>query len=1149
MIGDNAPLTMSPEAYRDAMVGALRRSLFGPPHHDDMSWPGQRNASMIDAGLRLTEFRPVGPWTAPDGQEVLSVRPNDLYITGTLAGAGGVAEGPVDVLDETALEVDRDVEQLAQPEIDETDAADLSDEIADDAGVSIEQRSVSMSFRVPNSTISAGVSVSFAHYEMFDVDGQQRPWWHRRPHTVVQSLSLAASSEQVLTSGAHQLSLGAVVRPSPEGRLCTVWVRNDTPGNPDFARIYQVELAVEIDALLPYGPGAEPDDGLDLLYRDVEVRAVGHGCDVDVVDTGTSCTLRSAAVPVVDVEQLTPDVSDQHGKSYAVGMGELADMTERAVSGIDRLIADYSAWVEERRREAADLDGKVGALAVGHVTACEAFLASMRSGWVLVQSDAEVRQCLADASRAMRSQRIAYDADVRPVTIEKSGAVNVTGVSPHNSVAREPAWRPFQIAFIIASLSKVVDADDPGRQSVDVIWMPTGGGKTEAYLGLAAFTILWERRQQLLGTKKGRAQGNVKVYMRYTLRLLTVQQLVRSASLVCALERIRVVSPDRYGKHEVRLGAWLGNATTPGTRKDAITLLERAKKAKSGTPSGFLLSRCPWCSAEMGAGTGGSVIGYHAVKLPTRHDVKRLLPACPDPTCPFTRRDEAVNGRTVVRGLPVIETDEDLYDFPPDFVIGTIDKVATMWMKPQSQALFGLVNGKREAAPPALFIQDELHLISGPLGSLDAVFEAMLEHLCSFGDGGSAPVYVASTATTKSYEAQIDGLYARAATLVPPPGLTIDDSFFARRSPALTPRRYVAVSASEPVPNAAAQARVLGVLAHFASALEDAGATVDPYWTNVAFFSSRRSLGLLTTTTETSLYSFMSKLHSVSGAFAGQVGKEGRSPRRSVRRAREITATAAENVSQVLDDLGIRYPADGAIDLCFATSMIEVGLDVPRLGLMTIMGQPKSGSQYIQVSGRVGRSSAAPALVVDVLGARNPRDRSHFEGFTGWHRRLYASVESASVTPYTEQALRRSLPTVMAILCQILGTGANVQDQILSVWDPIAEVFRARAARFGKRNEQVTSVALDRLRDRARHGDVRALVWSSWLEPSTAFALPFGVDAPPGRPTAVWHVLTSMRSVDPDAVGSFHAPLTAEVFESEIGTAASAASDGGEVFL
>lgn len=1125
--------------YRAALVASLQRSLVGPTPGND-TWMTDRPPRLYGQhGTSADVERPIGPFVNPSGNEVLPCSPRSLYVTGVLWGGHADAETN-DVADPEADDPDnreplkrRGVGRGGSPDEGEGELDDLdNEEVADDVDSFGKRRSVAVSFRVPATAAEASVQLSYGTYSSFKfpVGGRDEEFWERTPHHRSATISLSESSELEVGDSPWRLRLGATVRPPQGGsRLITVWLRNDTGPADVFNHVegatFQTELSLDIEAVLPYAPPRKLTDSIDFIYRDVVELAVGHGTDVEVgpSDHEGWTRISTVAMPVVEVPAMTPDVTDADGVSYRVGMRDLALGLPVADTAIERLITGYAAWIDERTAEVSTLSADEHDLGAEHLKRCEQFLQQIREGWTLVGNNADVRECLCDASAAMDNQRRSMQTRTRAVELV-DGSVHVDGAHPHHGAAAEQGfWRPFQIAFVLASLPKIVDPLHDGRGTVDVIWMPTGGGKTEAYLGLAAFTILWERLQQAQGKSPNRAQCT-KVLMRYTLRLLTVQQFLRSAALVCALEMERQKKVDRYGKGEVRIGTWVGSSTTDNKRAAAVRRLRDA--VRHGDNHGFLLSQCPWCAASMGQVVDGRVIGFRQVALPNSND-SRVLAACPDPTCEFRYRSEKLGNRTLDRGLPVMTVDEDVYDYPPDFVIGTVDKVAMMWDQTKAQQLFGLYDGVRKAAPPALFIQDELHLITGPLGSLDGVYEVMLETLCT-ADGGRAPTYVASTATTRNFDQQISALYGLRAELVPPPGLTVADSFFSQLDPNSPGRLYVGVCSTGGVPNSETQTRVLAALAHFGVALDPLTTEQldpDPYWTNVCFFSSRAALGTLTSTVETTLRGNLDRLRRTSGTSSGSLKDDGaQSPLRWISRPREITATASENVTVVLDDLGLARGADGAIDLCFATSMIEVGLDVPRLGLMTVIGQPKGSSQYIQVTGRVGRSAKAPALVVDVLGTRTPRDRSHYEHFTAWHRRLYASVEGASVTPFTERALDRTLSSVAAVLCQVLGGSGPITDQIDAAWPLVTEVLMTRAQRFGSRAVAATAAGLDRLRLSAGFADVRRMSWTHRTQPESKFLFAFGEDIPFGRPPSYWQVLTSMRSVDPDAPARAHNP-------------------------
>ena len=1117
---------MSPLELRDAITAAFKRTMFGPTDNGDMSWISQRDAVVVDAAFEPPQDRPIGPFVSSDGQEILPFRPGYLYVTGVLfppdlENPESAAEG--EEIERSGLK--EEPEEAPKEQEDDGGQVESQEDVGPTGNaVRGRSRSMAVSFRVTGAVESAALTIRFGSYLPITVTGQRQNWWQRSPHEQIFDIDLTKSHVQILEESGFQIRLACRSRPTADGeRICTVSISNETSSAavaaPEVARsMFQTTMEIRVEDLLPYAPERRNRESVDLLYRSVRHRAVGHGCDVSVSDDESGASLiRTEAVPVVDVLAAVPSVYGRDGQELQISMLELAEPSLPAKHQIEELISLYEDWISARVPEVEALTGDDRALGRQQLSEWRKFLEDIRSGWNLLLTDDDARDCFCDANRAMHFQRVASSRGLRRASVSEGGEISFEGSSSHSDTAARPTWRPFQIAFILSSLPKLIDLEHDDRRTVDVIWMPTGGGKTEAYLGLSAFAILWERFQGVRSPVK-RSQQTTKVLMRYTLQLLTVQQLIRSASLVCALEVIRSQKPERYGLSEVRLGAWVGSGLTPNTRREALRRLGQAEGKTAMSASGFLLSQCPWCGAQMGFVGKRSVAGYSKAKLPPPKKEQRLLTHCPDPTCRFTRRHEVIQGKERERGLPILETDEDLYDYPPDFVIGTVDKVATMAIAPDSQALFGLKEGRRVAPPPALFIQDELHLISGPLGSLDGVFELMLERLCLAGDGGRSPLYVAATATTRNFGPQIHGLYGRQARLVPPPGLDIADSFFSRQDPTRPTRRYLAVSSSGGLPAVEVQLRALATLAHFAGVMKSMGAEVDPYWTDVSFFSSRRVLGMLSSGVETKLKGIMDRIRLASGSSSGEKIEGGQRPLRLHRRPKEITATGSENVSEVLADLGRSYDDPQVVDFCFATSMIEVGLDVPRLGLMTVMGQPKGSSQYIQVSGRVGRSDKAPALIVDVLNSSSPRDRSHYESFIGWHERLYASVESASVTPYTRQALERSCPTTIAALTRILESsgGGSITDQVKRIWPTLEGWYLERAQRHGQWEYDTTKRILTDLFAQAVVPAVAGYAWHRGKSIPDFLEIASNADSA-SRANGVWRILTSMRSVDPDA--------------------------------
>jgi hypothetical protein len=659
-----------------------------------------------------------------------------------------------------------------------------------------------------------------------------------------------------------------------------------------------------------------------------------------------------------------------------------------------------------------------------------------------------------------------------------------------------PAWRAFQIGFILAGLASTARSNDPDRESVELIFFPTGGGKTEAYLALAAISMLLRRMNDP-------DDSGVDVIMRYTLRLLTTQQFLRAAALMCAMTLIARREGDLGGPFVI--GIWLGASTTPNKNADAKrSLKELTKDTNKENP--FLLLRCPHCATQLGpfksAGKGfdSGLAGY------VEHGTTVLF-VCPQGGCPFSK---------ISSPIPVSVIDEELYRNPPSLLIGTVDKFARLSWMSAPRTLFGFSDaGIRTTAPPNLIIQDELHLISGPLGSMVGLFESVIEELCTDRRGPSAPKrpkIVTSTATIRRYEDQARALYGREKVLLfPPSGISAGDSFFARYAcgddGALEPgRMYVGVFAPALGSGQTTVTRVLASLGQAAKELPEDSR--DPWWTSLCFFNSMRELGAGLSLTQTDVPDYLNSIAIRNGA-----AKEGR---RYLNIVEELTSRLrSDEVPRAIEKLERKYGERGAVDVCLASSIIEVGVDIDRLSLLTIVGQPKSTSQYIQVSGRVGRRpSERPGLVVTIYSASKPRDRSHFERFRSYHQRLYAQVEPTSATPFAPPVIDRALhAAIVAGVRQSINSTLPPYPRPVADFDNFAEVLRKRLEIVDASEKEYFDEVVGR---RAREWDRwTPSVWNTYGSYEDVPLLhPSGQFLPPEAKGLTWETPTSMRDVD-----------------------------------
>jgi hypothetical protein len=578
------------------------------------------------------------------------------------------------------------------------------------------------------------------------------------------------------------------------------------------------------------------------------------------------------------------------------------------------------------------------------------------------------------------------------------------------------------------SLPGILNETDPSRDEVDLIYFPTGGGKTEAYLGAAATIIAYRRL-------KNQDHNGVDVIMRYTLRLLTVQQFERSAGLITALEYLRRKEKPALGSKPISIGVWVGGTTTKNRRADIVEQLGKHPSQKEGEKNPFVLGKCPWCSAEFGYSfSHKSWVGFKKHGSPAT-----LKFVCPDRDCEFS---------TEQKPLPIWIVDEDVYDVKPSFVIGTVDKFAQLAFQPKSRALFNINDsGHRVGLPPGLLIQDELHLISGPLGSMVGLYEPAIEELCTYEIDGQKirPKIVASTATTKRFSEQIKQLYGRRqVSLFPQPLKEPNETYFSsvlkEHGQSVRGTLYLGLNPATYENGQMSASKVAAILTHAPFSFSGPEEQVDYYKTTVWFFNSLKELGM----TLTLLQSVV--IDTIKG-----MAKYRRLPQDKIRWPNpylELTGRVdSSEISESLAKLQIRSSDEKKyIRTCLASSIMEVGVDVSRLGLLTIMGQPKSTSQYIQVSGRVGRErEKGPGLVVMLYNTGRSRDRSVYEQFQNFHELLYANVEPISVTPFAIQAMRQGLGgAVISLYRALLEVNASATTINTVVFEEVAEVMRQR---------------------------------------------------------------------------------------------------------
>lgn len=1128
------------------------RTVLAPPP------PGQVRAE-LEEFVRADLLGPAGGETEEVTEQV-----TERYIVGTLAPRGEVI--PADEMDRLAEDTE---EGIAAADDDEEDGDGAPSQ------ATFFPSSFGLSFVVDGEETDVVVEGSWGRYHRRDsevarTDGTFPKVWKREPMSGVVSLPLVEGpvAETSFAVDQPEVVLRGRVRRRDGQWVVSLFLVNAQHAVEKLKAtrwIFQCELRVRGagDASAPFRrrgvlvPGADHGDAAELRalamrYRSLPEFAVGHGvgvhAELDPVDSSRAVELRTVAMPGHEVpraESVTA-IDEPELAGLVLDMKRLADAPDADLPGmLAPVVVAYESWLAARDAEAGDPVSGLGEFHAETRSAladCREAARRIRAGIEILAEDADAAEAFRFANHAIWLQRV---RGVAAALRRRDPKSSIDDLVTRADVPENRSWRPFQLAFLLLGLPALSDPTHPERIGddalADLLWFPTGGGKTEAYLGLAAYTFAIRRLKPKLGGYD--AGDGVAVVMRYTLRLLTIQQFQRAAALLCACEMIRRGDEQRWGSSPFRLGLWVGGRVTPNTT-DAAEEWVRSQKGKrtgqqaaGGSP--YQLTTCPWC------GTGLQPQRDISVDLVRR----RTVIACPDPAgaCPFTLR------RSPGEGIPVLVVDEELYRLPPALVIATVDKFAQMPWRGEAQALFGRVSGRCERhgyrtpdisweadshpakgnhppartlpagplRPPDLIIQDELHLIAGPLGSLVGLYETAVDYLCTWrlDEQRVRPKVIASTATVRGAERQVAGLVVRRLAVFPPPALDAADSFFAReRSLDASPgRRYLGVCAhGRRFKQVLIRVYVAGLLA--AQTLHDkygANEVTDPYMTLVGYFGSLRELG------------GMRRL--VDDDVRARIGRGG--ARGLVRRrppiVEELTSRlSSAQIPQVLDRLalpvgGTRGDGQGhPVDVLLATNMISVGVDITRLGLMVVAGQPKSAAEYIQATSRVGR--AAPGLVLTVFNWARPRDLSHYETFEHFHATYNRYVEALSVTPFADRALDRGLTALLVSLIRLADTRWNANrdaehvDRHLPEIQALAKVITDRAARVTSEQQVAAEVdqRLDHLLDQwaaQAHAPNRRLAYRGT---SDALSVPL-IQSPDSGAWTDWTCLTSLRNVEP----------------------------------
>lgn len=1058
----------------------------------------------------------VGPWNGPD--ETIVGTPRARYLAGALApislldGGAAFANDPNNK-EATTLDDVRSNESLAVTDL--TAAHEVQgvptdeDETVDEASPSepdedrgpeskiIAPSSMGLRFQVPAGTCDLRFTARWGKYESRrDTDEQDRTqtYYDRTPfaESIDVDVSAIQAGESKRTPLAGDVEIAVEVFDFDGRRVVEAALLNTAVTGrelPPRLWMFQAELEVTApngDAIfLPARDAMNTDRGsrdpevrrLDLLYRDRLEFAVGRTAsvewDLSESDEHRATAVRTTWLPTAEVPQTqAPTVANAVLSMRAL----MVASPEELEAGLKPLIDGYSSWLDERKAENETLpewlqeQGRIG-LEDG-----AAALTRLRTGLDLVISNEQAQRAFWFMNRTMRDQRLR--SQVAALRIEQKDLSIADAVAEVDARGEKAAsWRAFQLAFILMQLPTVVDPTHVRRSTdfarAELLFFPTGGGKTEAYLGLAAFTFGIRRLQGTVETPEGLLDGGdgVAVLMRYTLRLLTSQQFLRATTLMCAAEVVRREDPATWGAAPFTIGLWVGSSVSPKRYSEAAEQVKDVRERDGNSAYGLTVlqfDHCPWC---------GTAINPKA-NVEADDVAKRIRVYCGDrrSRCPF-----AAGGSAEV-GLPVLTVDDEIYRHPPTFLLATVDKFARLAREGEAASLFGYVakkcprhgykhldtdgsvcgadshnaktaNGRTYLAtqvtsvgrlrPPDLIIQDELHLITGALGTAVGLFEGAVDVLSSWelGSAGDAkqvkPLVIASTATVRKAAEQVQRLYARDVEVFPPQVLSVTDTFFSKEVPlAEAPgRRYMGVCLHG-ARLTLAEIRLSEILLLAGQKLFDAhGSAAEPYLTLVDYFSATRELAGMRRYLEDDVTTRVSNPDKESGY----------PRRRTPLKLGELTSRiSSSEIGKTLTHLASPFdaetdttvgraviaaklkagqelaPRELPYDVVLATSMLQVGVDVPRLGLMMIVGQPKNTAEYIQASSRVGRDGEKPGLVVTLANRARPRDMAHYEQFEHYHDTFYANVEALSVTPFSEAALERGLTGLIVSATRVI---------------------------------------------------------------------------------------------------------------------------------
>lgn len=797
--------------------------------------------------------------------------------------------------------------------------------------------------------------------------------------------------------------------------------------------IFQPQITIEV----PDGCGCiesyvEPITSLEddnennineFLYRKVKNYGKGVNCALEWSEDGQK--IATTFMPTSEIEKFTSASLSIDGAKDMTSACQLRNLSiwskldkESILNLLASFVNSYAQWHEKQiinsKIEPDNFRNEIAAI----IDRQQELLDRLNDNIEYLRNNDDVFECFKIANTAMLLQMVV--ARHPKFKKDKEFVEYNTDSTIYNSLDffekgeyvqefDEPKYYPFQLAFLLMNVKSTFVQDDKYRKSiVDLIWFPTGGGKTEAYLALTALTIVSRRRR---GQEKG-----VSVIMRYTLRMLTSQQFERASYLICALEMLRCHKREicGLGEQEISIGLYVGSGVTPN---QVAELTQRNSpyyaffKSENREANPFPVTFCPWCGCKM-VSPDGKRHGY---------DNKHGVLFCINNNCHFNNN------------LPIYYIDEQIYQRKPTLLFATVDKFATFAGSKNRSALLC----SEGVESPDLIIQDELHLLTGALGSIVGFFETIVEQLCT--RDGRSPKIIASTATTRNTHSLIKGLYGknREVVIFPAMGLEYNDNCFSHIVKGAK-RRHIGIMPA--VNSNIAEIRLAAFLMLvrvklFKKYVEEQGgdwsnleevsrlinnngelcSLLDNYWTTVFYFNSLKDLGKSRSRVSQevrevfrghqNLYTIPREWYMLRSGFDHRVLEF--TSRIESREIKSLLTRAEQRICLEKQENDNIIGVKSGCDLIFASNMISVGIDIDRWNLMVMVGQPRSTSEYVQSSSRVARSTFG--LVINLLNPLRLREHSLFENYKPFHSTYYKLVEPLSVTPLTYATIKHGV--------------------------------------------------------------------------------------------------------------------------------------------